>query len=413
MLLLHAHSRQSEVAGSLSENSSGGPELSVLTETFLMKRYRVVKVDQLLLNFAILLACGCAVHLDPLCNVSIGSTHVSLAKNSDCMLPGLVTFPDGNLLAAEECDGAVMTQMSADNGMTWKPNTPMFFQPLASTVALSMLPSGKLFLSTSESSSVGVPAYAIGTIGPGHPRQLCPPVTIKTPGWTAGCWAVSPLVSAANGNLLWPVWCYNNKTRGLPGTSTVLVSADGGVTWPKQVVVGDSNADGRDYDESAGAAYQNGDIVMIIRHTPNAKEEPRGSWWRSKSTDEGLTWSSPVKVADFFIAGRPTLALLPSGGLLLLGRAMIGNKSTTGFGTSWDEGLNFSLFANLEADSKTEQFDEYDAISLLSNGTIGVVTSHNDHGDGNFRAGTYNVDYRNLIDNCPVAPPPSKQSHIR
>jgi hypothetical protein len=176
------------------------------------------------------------------------------------------------------------------------------------------------------------------------------------------------------------------------------MSKDGGVTWPKQIIVGNPMVDGRDYDETAGVAYPNGDIVMIIRHTT---DEPGGSWWRSKSVDSGLTWSTPVKVADKGIVGRPTLALLPSGGLILLGRGKIAGASTTVYATSRDEGVTFSWFADLEKASKISLFDEYDAMSLLPDGTVGVVTSHNAHGDGNFLAGTYNIDYTSLVDNCP------------
>jgi hypothetical protein len=240
----------------------------------------------------------------------------------------------------------------------------------------------------------------LGTIVANDLIQWSNPVLVETPGWTAGCWGVSPLIRAATGDLLWPVWCYSNATGELPGTSTVLVSKDGGITWPKQIVVGSAMADGRDYDESAGVTYPNGDIVMIIRHTPSLAEEPQGSWWRSKSVDGGATWSPPVKLHDLGISGRPTLALLPSGGLVLLGRGRIAGVSTTAYATSWDEGLTFSWFADLEKGSELWRFDMYDAMSLLPDGTIGVVTSHNVHGDGNFLAGTYDIDYKTLVDDC-------------
>jgi hypothetical protein len=365
-----------------------------------MKRSSVVEV---ILNIALLAACGCGAQLvDPICNVSIGSVQSTIAKNSDCLFPALVTLPDGHLIAAEECNGAIMTQMSTDKGVTWKPNAPVYFENYpASVFAISLLANGKLFLGTSVTASVGIPAYVLGTIGTGDVIQWSKPVLIETPGYIAGCWGVSPLVRAANGDLLWPVWCYNNTTGKLPGTSTVLVSKDGGVTWPEQIIVGNPVVDGRDYDEGAAVAYPNGDIVMIIRHTPSLAEEPKGSWWRSKSVDSGLTWSSPVKVADLGIVGRPTLALLPSGGLVLLGRGKIGGVSTTAYATSRDEGITFGWFADLEKASNTWKFDEYDAMSLLPDGTIGVVTSHNTHGDGNFLAGTYDTDYSSLVDNCP------------
>lgn len=364
-----------------------------------MKKLSVI---QIIFDVVLIAACGCGAQLvDPICNISMGPVKSTIAKNSNCLFPALVTLPDGNLLAAEECNGAIATHLSTDKGITWKPNAPISFPGYpASVFSLSMLPNGKLFLGTSVSASVGIPAYVIGTISTGDWIQWSNLVLVQTPGYTAGCWGVSPLVRAANKDLLWPVWCYDNTTGKLPGTSTVLVSKDEGVTWPKQIIVGNPTLDHRDYDEGAAVVYPNGDIIMIIRHTPTLPEEPKGSWWRTKSVDCGLSWSSPVKVADLGIVGRPTLALLPSGGLVLLGRGKIAGVSTTAYSTSWDEGRTFSWFADLEKGSKTSQFDEYDAMSLLPDGTLGVVTSHNAHGDGNFLAGTYDIDYKSLVNNC-------------
>jgi hypothetical protein len=170
-----------------------------------------------------------------------------------------------------------------------------------------------------------------------------------------------------------------------------MLSTDGGLTWPKQVTVG-NGASGSDYDESAAVVYPHGDVVMIIRQT-NADESD--AWLRSKSTDNGNTWSTPSLVVNNVAAGRPTLALLPSGGLVLLGRDTIAGVITTGFGTSWDEGLTFSTFTDLGVGG----VDQYDAMSLLPDGSIAVVTAH----------GTpTNVDYRNLVDLCSSPLGPSK-----
>ena len=76
---------------------------------------------------------------------------------------------------------------------------------------------------------------------------------------------------------------------------------------------------------------------------------------------------------------------------MLMGRAKIGGKSTTGFGTSWDEGASFSIFADLNVAGPGSSFDEYDAMSLLPDGSIAVVAAHGDiHRPAN-------VDYRNLF----------------
>lgn len=352
-----------------------------------------------------LAGCGNGNHI---CNVSLGSTQgvIFHDNHNHCAYPGLLTLPDGNLLAAYSCESGVGAdgnlygprielQTSTDNGASWYPNTPVFFS--ATVVSLSLLSNGTIFLSTSTDPTLGpgVPTYFIGNIGSGDAVTWSDPVFVSTTGWNWGCWAVSPLVQSANGDLLWPVWCYSDITGGLPGSSTVLISKDGGATWPKQVIVGNAYANRTDYDESAAVVYPNGDIVVIIRHTSSGEAD--GSWFRAKSTDNGSTWSRPQPVVNNHIVGRPALALLPSGALVLMGRAQIGDSETTAFATSWDEGLSFSRFATLELSGPNH--DMYDAMSLRPDGTIGVISTH-----GTFDEKTVDGDYRDLVNSCPILP---------
>ena len=315
--------------------------------------------------------CGCNFITNPNCNVTLGSVRgVLIHDSAKCMEPALVRLPDGNLLASYPCNFQTMnTQLSSDGGATWSSRSTI---PLvASAEALSLLPNGRLFLSSSD--QMGVPFFMTGMIGSGDRISWSAPVFVKTPKWKNGCWAVSPVVELANHNLLWPVWCGSDTATNIPGSSTVLISTDSGETWPTQVTVANAATENKDYDESAAVVYPNGDVILIIRQTTN---EPRGRFLRSKSTDNGYTWSPPVPVASNGVAGRPTLALLASGGLVLVARAQVAGHSTTGYETSWDEGLTFSAVYDLEIDGPRSRFDEYDAMSLLPDGSIGVVTAH-------------------------------------
>ncbi len=355
-----------------------------------MKMSRPILTAMLTLSLAV---CGCVA--TSICNVSVGPTEGIVLHGINCAYPGLVKLPDGNLLSALACPGPLISvELSTDKGVTWAPNSAIPIN--GSEDSLTLLPNGTLFLSTSiqPQSGPGEPTYLIGTIGPGDSITWSGPVSVSTPGWTKGCWAVSPLVHLTNGDLLWPVWCYSDATGALPGSSTVLLSSDGGKTWPKQVVVGNASTDGRDYDESAAVVYPNGDIVMIIRHTNPGTTDRYGSYWRSMSTDNGDTWSPPTLVIDSTVVGRPTLALLPSGGLVLMSRFEDGGGgSMTGFATSWDEGLTFSSFTNLGIGAPYS--DNYDAMALLQDGSIAVVTVHSNSGGK-----TNNIDYRNLVSRC-------------
>lgn len=229
------------------------------------------------------------------CNVTIGPAQSVINHDStqECINPGLVTLPDGHLLAAFYCIGkaSIVTQLSKDRGATWGHGIAVDTGMKPSTVSLSLLHDGKLFLSTSLTPASGksIPAYLIGTIGAGDEITWGAPVLVDTPESIEGCAAVSPVVYLRNGDLLWPVWCFHSNKQHLPGISTVLISTDGGVTWPRQVTVAGGARDGRDFDESAAVVYPNGDVVMMMRQTTGCNgTDYCGAYWRSQST-EGAT----------------------------------------------------------------------------------------------------------------------------
>ena len=367
----------------------------------------MIKRSPVVLGLIILsLAMGGCADQNNICNVSLGSTKGTIFQqnHNHCAYPGLVTLPDGNLLVAYSCNPGISadgnlyphrieTQISTDNGANWHPGTPVIIN--ATVVSMTMLRNGTVFLSTSTGAvpKPGIPAYFTGTIGTDDQITWSAPTYISVRGWTKGCWAVSPLVQLANGNLLWPVWCYSNSTGTLPGTSMVLISSDDGITWSKQVIVG-NGTHGYDFDESAAVVFPNGEAITIIRHNEDAGA--KGFWFWTKSTDNGNSWPAPFPLVSNHIVGRPALALFPSGALVLMGRARIHGSETPAFATSWNGGDSFSRFAPLGI-SATTNHDMYDAMSLRPDGTVGVVSIH-----GTFDEKTTDADYRVLVDSCPV-----------
>jgi len=332
-----------------------------------------------------------------ICSVSLGTIQGTISDSSTfCAYPGLVTLPDGNLLTGYSCPGGIVVfKLSRDKGATWEDHSAM---TLKGSPSLTVLPNHKIALSTTLKAGSGYnqPVYMVGTIGDGDQITWGDPVIIATPGWTKGCVAPSPAVQLKDGELLVPVWCLSNTTGGLPGSSTVMLSADGGLTWPRQITVGDGEIGGSDFDESAAEVYPNGDVVMIIRRTTHTDNDLYGVWLGSRSVDNGRTWSTPIQVADNLIVGRPTVALLPSGGLVLAGRAEVEGVYTTGFATSWDEGLTFSRFHDLGFENYGFDWDQYDAMSLLPDGSIGIVSAHAGYGEAS------EIAYRDLVDHCSV-----------
>lgn len=343
-----------------------------------------------------LVVTGClSASINYTCNLTISTIKAVVLHGENCAYPGLVRLPNNALLAAYSC-GSIKTSISYDNGATWTSLGSVDF-PNASVLSLSLLPDGDIFLSTSynPSSGIGVPAYVLGQISSKDGSiSWGNPILVNTPNWANGCWAVSPLINLGSNRLLWPVWCYSNSSSSEYGSSTVLVSTDGGKTWNTQITVANGDKDGRDYDESAGVVYGDGEVVMIMRHTNPGSTDIYGSWWYTHSLDSGNTWSSPKKVADSTYVGRPSVVLLNNGSLLLVGRARTLPNSSTGYAVSRDRGLSFSQFNDLGFDV-VDTFDVYSALTLLSDGSVGVVTTHSNSGGK-----TTNIDYRNLRDEC-------------
>jgi hypothetical protein len=330
-------------------------------------------------------------------NVTLGTVQ-GVLNHSDAanIHPGLITLPDGNLLASYDCDHTyVFTQLSTDSGRTWSAPVNAYTGSTGSLdlTNLTMLMFGEVWLTFDYTPAgglnvlMGLSGFPNAADGITWSRQFV--VDYDSSLWTEGCNSGGPVVQLHNGDLLLPAFCGQSPSTNY--SSTVFRSTDWGTTW-KQTIVGNAQIDGRDYDESALAVVPSGDIVMMMRHTNNSGADLGGTYWRSVSTDGGLTWSNPVEALNATNVSRPALAVIPGGGLVLMGRSAL--EDSTGFATSWDEGLTFTPMSPLGVTGPGAGIDQYDAMSLLPDQTVAVVSAH----------GTVlvNVDYRNLI-------PPSSQ----
>ena len=291
--------------------------------------------------------------------------------------PGLVTLPDGNLLAIYMRGGglAVNTSLSTDHGATWQRPASLTLPARYNSLytSLTLLSNGKLFLVwglENVSTHHGNPSYSIGTIGAGDAIDWGAPVSIPTGGKNY-CWVPSPVVQPSGTKLLLPLWCYSNSTAEAPYTSGVVISNDLGVTWSSFNVIGTPASATNGYDEGAAQAFPNGDIVVIMRHTST---DPYGAYARSISHDGGMTWSPPVDVIRPKMIGRPSLLLLSSGQLILVGRVQLNGASNTGGVISTDEGASWTPVSNIAVGG--EIGDQYDALTLELDGTIGMVQAH-------------------------------------
>jgi hypothetical protein len=118
-----------------------------------------------------------------------------------------------------------------------------------------------------------------------------------------------PVVQLAGGKLLASV--YTRPAAGGDWSSVVVSSTDDGLTWSDPVLVAEG-AGGRSFQEPNLLLLGNGDIVCFHRST-------LGVVFRSVSSDGGATWSAPQSVIGG-LQGRPNAVLTSDGTVILMNR---------------------------------------------------------------------------------------------
>ena len=146
-----------------------------------------------------------------------------------------------------------------------------------------------------------------------------------------------PVIGCANGDLL--VALYGQDAADEYHSAVVCRSDDGGATWGASTTIADGPATiGNTLGaESEGHFYEpfllrlaNGDIIAAVRHS-------REKVWIVRSTDDGVTWGTPVNT-NVPGGGRPAIAQVSTGGIVLCNRT----DTYIWYRTSWDNGITWS-----------------------------------------------------------------------
>ena len=268
-------------------------------------------------------------------------------------LPGVQLLPNGDLLVGYRSasthpalvehivdDGAVMTVCSTDGGHSWGEPRAVCALPgwdCAGSRSIVRTPDGALLMFVMKARRAGRKAkesyiYPIRSDDDGHTwSDFGTEVVLYPGGWTEPNTTSSMLVTT-DGRWIMPA--YGADTPNGATYPVVAFSNDGGRTWGDRVVIADSTT-GLTFYEPAVTQLRDGGLLAVIR-----TQEPPFTSYRSNSTDDGGTWSTPEPVP--FEGQTPYLMELPSGAVLCAYRDMaldrygVSASVTHDGGTTWE-----------------------------------------------------------------------------
>jgi hypothetical protein len=311
--------------------------------------------------------------------------------------PGLVKLPSGNLLEIHTTTAAVSVNLLTMNGNIFTSITAESAPTIPGGYALyyaslTLLSNNTVFLAYSlqqtGGSQLAAPGYIIGTLsGDTVAWGSYSAITMAGQSW---CYDPSPVIQLSNGNLMLPIWCgqAGAAPAEYPLTSGVITSTNLGSTWSSYTIVGsvsnDPGPSSNGYDESALALYPNGDVIDLMRRE-YLTGDPDSCYAVSVLKSGSGTWSSPVNLGfpaagsiPCYGAGRPTV-MVYQGQLILIGRTLqtdTGGYTGTAAWISTDEGNTWTPQTSLVFGKISNTHgDQYDAMTLLPNGSIGLVNA--------------------------------------
>lgn len=302
--------------------------------------------------------------------------------------PGLTYLPNGNPVAAvwggsgnETPDGSLDLMVSTTRGEHWAfaAGNPIFTPPTGFVpydVELSPLSSGKIVASMDIQNTAGTVGRVYTQTGDANPDNTVTwGVALQVTDPSFSNWTTtSKTVSLANGSCILPV--YGSNVLSGPWTPGVLRAPDC-QTFGSFVATAASGT----YSESGclqiPVGYVNAGRIICIN-----RGQAANGYARNYSDDNGATFHTNTVViaaTSGYLLGKPALIFLPSGAIVMVARWKTG---VTEVFTSWDQGLNWTSYDLLVAGVAVN--DNYDSMSLLSGGDIGLAFAHGGNGDISF-----------------------------
>lgn len=161
-----------------------------------------------------------------------------------------------------------------------------------------------------------------------------------------------------NGNVLLPIFGAQLSTDFL--FAAVLISADGGLTFPTQVTIASSGS--RHFAEPTLVQLSSGELVCFMHDAST-------TIYRSVSIDGGQTWSAATAVLT--AVGRTDVVEIWPGVLFMSCRDS-GANGYQRVTTSWDKGVTWGALQNVDG---ATDLNMYAALGVPALGTVTMVYS--------------------------------------
>ncbi len=254
-------------------------------------------------------------------------------------------------------EGGSKTLVSYDNGISWAaPTTTIFDDTWKTTGTNLVVPDvqGWIYVSDTLRDSLIAEKRIINDVKPGTIAYIGGTV-IKRSSNTGTSWTSTALplptdcsglynhhtkasyIVTSSGTRLRMVYGrrkvnFNNNAKD---ETYLMRSTDNGTTWATfpMLSTGVSGLEVQGFNESSIVQAANGKIIALMRSVPE------GYLWKSESSDDGLTWSNPVKTTMW---GFPPHVIKLRDGRLLSAygyrRAPMGVRAATSSdnGSTWD-----------------------------------------------------------------------------
>lgn len=303
---------------------------------------------------------------DPQGEITVNSDSQFKFAGGMAFLEGVLHHVYAGGTSEGSSDQTVKYQYSLDLGRTWT-SPATIFSPTSGSNTVSdafivALSSGRLLIGWDDS-LVADPFACFGYTAYSDNRGQTWSTPYLVPSTTVGEQAVtSQGLELPSGVVLLPMF---GKLSG--GTTNyicwVMKSTDGGVTFPTQIAVASSGS--RHYQELQIRLVGRGSdaqIVGLMRSDTNAHT------WRTVSTDQGATWSSPADVLT--MSSRPDFVEFYPDALLIFGRSDNTNFYPR-WAVSWDAGLTWTALQEIDT-GNTEEMD-YACPIVLAPGYVAVI----------------------------------------